>query len=204
MCGLFGFVGKDIDLAFIKHAAIQAEMRGPHAFGFTYTEGRELATVKGLGKISASLRVLDQAAGCRAIIGHCRLSTSGDFSNIMNNQPIANDQLSIAHNGNVRQLWRICHNYNYKPFTSCDSEAWHFLIDKMPGTLAEKTDAAHQVIGSDPCALLILNQTSLVVLSGGLPMYITYHNNGIYFSSRPLNKSEKLSPGTIQSFNLIS
>ena len=110
MCGILGVKSKQVtdrNLTLIYNFITESQIRGKHATGVSWiAKGGELVTIKEplpakefldmhWEGISASLR----CAGKISLIAHTRYSTSG----IKDNQPIANENLSLVLNGVITQ-----------------------------------------------------------------------------------------------------
>lgn len=139
MCGILGYKGrstpKNLDL--IYHILAQAQIRGKHATGVSYLVGGQLKTVieplpskEFLNKHFTQIVKDLSGEAMISLIGHTRYSTSG----LAFNQPIFDQNLSIAMNGVVTQSdpsnWKAI--YGFEPQTTNDSEIVHrFLLQGL-------------------------------------------------------------------------
>lgn len=128
MCGILAgsFLSLNKEhISIINNLFINSQIRGKHATGISYySEGEELTTK--ILPLPAKEFVKDLDLGSYigspfSFIGHCRYSTS----DLEYNQPIADNKLSIVHNGVVTQErfenWKDIFGYdNFK--TKNDSE----------------------------------------------------------------------------------
>ena len=109
------------------------------------------------------------------MIGHTRYSTS----DLLYNQPISNDVLSVAHNGVISQEppedWESI--YGLKTKTRNDSELILQCImrNKEPLTMFKNSSMAY-------CALME-NKTLIAARNGERPLYLTNFKEGIIFTS---------------------
>lgn len=97
MCGIIGYVNRGGDQTeILKKVIFESRIRGLHSFGYTIKVQGELITKKfhEVNKLLDSLPDKIQAG-----IFHCRYSTSGDFKNHLNNQPIITPEGSLVFNG---------------------------------------------------------------------------------------------------------
>lgn len=178
MCGLFGFVGERPTKLFLR-AAEEAARRGPHAVGVAWRGvGEGLVTwPQPWEKVQG--QIVARVARARVIVGHCRLSTSGEYRSNTSNQPLRVGATVVAHNGNVRH-WREL-PYGYR--TGCDSEAWGWAIEQAQGSLAERVERALGVVDDGgPFALLAWRGAEVVALRRGHPLRWE-EAAGVYLSS---------------------
>lgn len=76
-----------------------SKIRGLHSFGFAATNGATLALQK-FDRLDLLQACLSSLAGYPvALIGHNRYSTSGDWREPDNNQPLMKDRILLAFNG---------------------------------------------------------------------------------------------------------
>lgn len=100
MCAIIGFVCPDPNVNAIltlKRLFIESKIRGMHAYGYAaITKDGSKHVAKG-----PSLKTLLQAMPeCpKLMIGHCRYSTSGDYKDNNNNQPLTHDGEHLVFNG---------------------------------------------------------------------------------------------------------
>lgn len=134
MCGVIGFYSKNpnsaLDAPAIKALFRQSKIRGLHAFGFTaWQAGPGLQTWKGQ-TLEELERYLDDAfrRPVVALVGHTRYSTSGDWKEPANNQPIhihqGDQELSLAFNGviSMKTKAEFSRDYGKQYVTDNDGE----------------------------------------------------------------------------------
>jgi glucosamine 6-phosphate synthetase-like amidotransferase/phosphosugar isomerase protein len=138
MCGIIGYYSNksfagnrnkkhtEILLALIK----ESKIRGLHSFGYSFIENRELVTEKFFDMPTELERFNN--ANSNLFIYHNRYSTSGDWMDPNNNQPIVVDKMSIAMNGVVSQKEKeeFEKEYNVKCKTENDTEIFLQLLKK--------------------------------------------------------------------------
>jgi len=134
MCGIIGFkhVGPIKNPAmsrrFIEALLRWSKIRGLHATGITWTYGDGLETLKRPLPADEFMALPEWDAiwenTPKAGILHTRYSTSGDWENNKNNQPLALSQLAIVHNGLVSMATRdeFMEQYKVRTTTENDSE----------------------------------------------------------------------------------
>jgi len=96
MCAIIGFISKNPGVEAIntlKKLFIESRIRGKHAYGFT--TGQQTVKVHNLKTL------LDAINSPNVLIGHCRYSTSGDYKNHMNNQPLNFNDEHMVFNGTI-------------------------------------------------------------------------------------------------------
>ena len=109
MCGVIGYKWDGTEpksmRRFIEHLLVRSQMRGRHATGIAWAENGHLYATK--DSVPADEFILtpewnqlmtDPPASA---ILHTRYSTSGDWHDNNNNQPLIVGGLAIAHNGLV-------------------------------------------------------------------------------------------------------
>jgi len=127
MCGVLGASIQNVtaaDLDTIRKLFYESQIRGKHATGVTYYKDGSLVTIKEPTSAEEFIKLHDPAdwvdGDTLTFIGHCRYSTS----DLRYNQPIADDTLSLVHNGVISQElpdnWESL--YGFKTETKNDSE----------------------------------------------------------------------------------
>jgi glutamine phosphoribosylpyrophosphate amidotransferase len=124
MCGVIGVKITDVsnvDELLIRTLFQQTMIRGKHATGVTYVRDGKLHTIKeGIpaDEFIEKHNIFDwvDTDNSIALIGHIRYSTS----DLRYNQPFANDDLSIVHNGVISQ--EPVETWQFKTETANDSE----------------------------------------------------------------------------------
>tara|TARA_R110000787_G_scaffold117540_2_gene228216 strand:- start:2294 stop:2935 length:642 start_codon:yes stop_codon:yes gene_type:complete len=118
MCGVIAMQSQDfVDLNLFKKILIESMVRGKHSTGVSWLENDEIKTIT--RPLSADKFDMPNIK-TKSIIGHCRYSTSS----VKFNQPIADDSISVAHNGVITQInpkkWGEIYDCDFT--TECDSE----------------------------------------------------------------------------------
>jgi len=97
MCAIVGFISPDPSIEAIntlKKLFIESKIRGMHAYGFAAVEDKPVVE-----KSNTLKPLLDKIQKPKALIGHCRYSTSGDYLDMANNQPLSLDDEYLVFNG---------------------------------------------------------------------------------------------------------
>ena len=179
MCAVIGAIIKnpsDKDLESIKRVFLESKIRGMHATGMSIIFNNKVITFKEAVPADRfvhldDLKEMINDDGNLYLIGHCRYSTS----DLLYNQPIANETHSIVHNGVITQElpenWSKIFNYTCE--TKNDSE----LVLHSDNALEEYPDASMAV-----CELS-LDKKLTAYRNGKRPLYMTNLENGILFTS---------------------
>ena len=185
MCAVIGALIQNPtkqDFEIIRNIFLESKIRGMHATGISFLPkwNDRVVTIK--DSIPAdkfvethlhedNLKEMINGDGNLYLIGHCRYSTS----DLLYNQPIANDEHAIVHNGVITQElpenWKKLFNYDCE--TKNDSE----LVLHSGSPLEEYQDASMAV-----CELTI-DKKLLVYRNGKRPLYLTSLVNGVIVTS---------------------
>jgi len=179
MCAVIGTIIKDpkpSDFAMIRRVFHESRIRGLHATGMSVIFNNKVMTFKEPVPADKfihldNLEEMVNDDNVLYLIGHCRYSTS----DLEYNQPIANDEHAIVHNGVITQ--ELAENwdklFNYKCLTKNDSE----LVLHSDSPLEEFPDASMAV-----CELTD-NKKLLVYRNGKRPLYLNMLPNGCIITS---------------------
>ena len=179
MCGVIGALIQNPtakDFESIRKVFLESKIRGMHATGLSYIKNNKIVTFKEAVPADRfvhldNLEEMVNDDGNLYLIGHCRYSTS----DLLYNQPIANEEHSVVHNGVITQ--ELAENwdklFNYKCETKNDSE----LVLHSGSPLEEYPDASMAV-----CELVV-NKELLVYRNGKRPLYLTSLVNGVIITS---------------------
>lgn len=132
MCAIIGFVCPEPNTQAVntlKKLFVESKIRGMHAYGFSAIQDGKLNEYK-----SNSLKaLLDKIDRPTMLIGHCRYSTSGDYKDMNNNQPIAYGDERLVFNGviDMRTRAEMEVAYQIKMATENDGEIMLQTSDKM-------------------------------------------------------------------------
>ena len=189
MCAVIGVLIKNPsikDFELIKSIIFESKIRGLHATGISFLPhwSNKVETIK--EAISADIFIekylgsdkLPQfinADGNLYMVGHCRYSTS----DLEFNQPIANDNLSVVHNGVITQelphLWQELYGYSCE--TKNDTELLLHTIENNNSPLRDW-------VNSSMAVCLLTKQKELKVFRNGKrPLYLTELPNGFLITS---------------------
>lgn len=123
MCGVIGVVLSNVDnsdVELVKELFRQSQIRGKHATGVTYIKKGKLHTIKKPIPARQFVKAYDFKEfvdnDSIFLVGHIRYSTS----ELKYNQPFANSEMSIVHNGVLSQEPK--ESWDYETETGNDSE----------------------------------------------------------------------------------
>lgn len=179
MCGIVGYftTKKDIlDPLIIKKLVKESRIRGLHSFGASYYSNGELMTEKYFQKEFNKIKIPDSSA----LIFHNRYSTSGDFKEHKNNQPIVINNTSLVFNGvidmgtksEIENFWGI------EMETDNDGE----IILKKSNFEPKKMVEFASKIGSFS-GLLLQEGNFYAFTNGNRPLWFLKRNESVFFAS---------------------
>ncbi len=181
MCGVIGVVLRhptQSQYEMLRCIFHESKIRGKHATGISYLKQNQIHTER--HALPADQCVFDFPSylnedGNLYLIGHCRYSTS----DLVYNQPIANESLAIVHNGVVSQ--ELPENwgqlYGYFCDTKNDSELLLRTVEKNESPLIQWSGASLAVCELHP------NKTIRAYRNGKRPLYLTIQENGYLLTS---------------------
>lgn len=156
----------------------ESKIRGMHATGISYVKHGKIHTEK--YPVPATEFTFDFPSylnedGNLYLVGHCRYSTS----DLEYNQPIANENLSVVHNGVITQelpeRWKELYGYNCE--TKNDTELILHTAEDCISPLIRWKDSSLAV-----CELHV-DRVIRAYRNGKRPLYLTTFNNGCIITS---------------------
>ncbi|MDP1723434.1 MAG: glucosamine 6-phosphate synthetase [Alphaproteobacteria bacterium] len=202
MCGIFGFYvdekftgsWKDLlnDLAKLSHS------RGKEASGIAIRHQGKINVLRHKDSsidlikdddFKSILKEIDITKGNLLVLGHARLCTNGDRSNIFNNQPVLDKDIVTVHNGiicNYEDIWKNYLNSSSK--SDLDTAIIPPFLDESLKTLSieESLQKFYDVIEGDAslaCLFARQNVCTLTTNTGSL-YYVEDSNGSIVFASQ--------------------
>jgi len=163
-------------------------------FGLSWIESGELRTRKFVGKIESHLDEIMRIGVMEstAMIGVCRLATSGTWRDERNNQPMVNAEYAVVHNGNFYNDTLIFAKYQYVPKTNCDSEA---ILAMLESGVRCGEEIIEEMSPRVPFAALILSREGQITpLRTEHPLFESRYPEGMYYCSRSMSGSESVEP----------
>jgi glutamine phosphoribosylpyrophosphate amidotransferase len=183
MCGVLGIAIKkpsEQEFDLVRQLFIQSMIRGKHATGVSYVKDNKVHTIK--EPIPANQFIEKQNLqdwvnedGNLYCIGHVRYSTS----DLAYNQPMATEELSIAHNGVISQeppeTWK--ETYGYETETKNDSELILRCLENNEKPLKKFVPSSMSVCTIDN------NKIITAFRNEARPLYRFFSSNKIIFAS---------------------
>lgn len=178
MCGVVGYScnePKEEHHEILKAIIEQSKIRGLHSFGYSFFDG-EVVTIKyhDINKVEFPLT--------NKIIYHNRYSTSGDYKNHDNNQPIAVGNISLVFNGvlDMRTKQEMEEHYQIEMETDNDGE----LVLKLCGSDPEKIqEYVQNTTGSFAGLILTENNKMYAIRNENRPLWMLNHSGAIFYAS---------------------
>lgn len=188
MCAILGAIlnqPSETDWDIVKKVFLESSIRGLHATGASFLLHWRNGITSFIEPVPAekfiqihlekSVKEFLNEDGNLYMIGHCRYSTS----DLEYNQPIYNDQYSIAHNGVVSQempeKWKDLYGYECK--TRNDSELILHSLTSGKSPLEEFPESSMAV------AELHATKKLRFYRNGKRPVYFTHMPNGYIITS---------------------
>ena len=189
MCAVIGAVIKSPtkdDLALLRRVFHESKIRGLHATGMSFLPSwsNKIETIKeGIPADefvdkhlhNDNLDRLVNKDGNLYLIGHCRYSTS----DLEYNQPIANENLSVVHNGVITQelpeKWKELYGYDCE--TKNDTELILHTAEDCISPLLRWKDSSLAVVE------LHVDKVIRFYRNGKRPLYLTSISNGCIITS---------------------
>jgi glutamine phosphoribosylpyrophosphate amidotransferase len=189
MCAIIGALIKSPtkdDLALLRRVFHESKIRGLHATGMSFLPSwsNKIETIKeGIPADefvdkhlhNDNLDRLVNKDGNLYLIGHCRYSTS----DLKYNQPIANENLSVVHNGVITQelpeKWKELYGYDCE--TKNDTELILHTAEDCISPLLRWKDSSLAVVE------LHVDKVIRFYRNGKRPLYLTTISNGCIITS---------------------
>jgi len=178
MCGVVGFYCEqpnESHINLLNKIIEQSKIRGLHSFGYTYKD-EKLQTVKQHEITDISFPVANK------IIYHNRYSTSGDYKDHENNQPIHIDDISLVFNGvlDMGTKKEIEQRYDIQMYTDNDGE----IVIKKCGKDKQKIQEFISKTRGSFAGLILTDSNKLYVIRNtNRPLWRLEHDNAVYFAS---------------------
>jgi glutamine phosphoribosylpyrophosphate amidotransferase len=181
MCSVIGAIIKEPraeDLLMLQRVFLESKIRGMHATGISYVKNGQIITDKRpvpADQFPFNFANYINEDGNLYLVGHCRYSTS----DLEYNQPIANDNLSVVHNGVITQelpeRWKELYGYDCE--TKNDTELILHTAEDCISPLLRWKDSSLAV-----CELHV-DKVLRVYRNGKRPLYLTNISNGCIITS---------------------
>lgn len=205
MCGVVGFHSKtptDEHVALICRLFDESKIRGLHAFGATILKDGKLQTFKSFDvkDLKRWIRLQDRF---ETLIGHTRYSTSGDYNDHSNNQPIHVEDSSVVFNGVITQATKDVYQNEFGESYITDNDGEIFLTK-----FRKKQDWKSFVFdGRFSFAGIVMNNHRAYALRNkNRPLWFASRDSGNFIASTEnifkrsgFNSAQEIQPGVIHS-----
>jgi len=178
MCGVIGFSCEKPNkenISILNNLIYQSKIRGLHSFGYSYIDGL-IKTEKHHDINSVKLPMSNK------IIYHNRYSTSGDYKNHENNQPICNNEMSLVFNGvlDMGTKEEIENKYNIKMETENDGE---IILKNCGANIDLINKFVKETSGSFAGMILTKSNKLLAIRNSKRPLWQLNHLGCVYLAS---------------------
>jgi len=181
MCSVIGAIIKEPraeDFLMLHRVFLESKIRGMHATGISYVKHGKIITEKRpvpADEFPFNFPSYVNEDGSLYMIGHCRYSTS----DLEFNQPIANENLSVVHNGVITQElpenWKELYGYDCE--TKNDTELILHTAEDCISPLVRWKESSLAVIE------LHVDKVIRFYRNGKRPLYLTSISNGCIITS---------------------
>jgi glucosamine 6-phosphate synthetase-like amidotransferase/phosphosugar isomerase protein len=178
MCGIVGYScnnPKKEHYEILKAIIRQSKIRGLHSFGFSFYDSG-VRTLKYHDIEEVQLPLVNK------IIYHNRYSTSGDYKNHSNNQPITIGNMSLVFNGvlDMRTKAEMETYYGITMETDNDGE----IVLKLCGSNTQKIqEYVQKTMGSFAGLILTQDNVMLAIRNRNRPLWMLKHDSAIFYAS---------------------
>lgn len=179
MCSIVGFAGVWEDQT-IRKIMINSRIRGLHSFGYSYANNGQIITKKFLNYNTFIETICEEKPS--KFIAHFRYSTSGDWKNQDNNQPVSAGNLSLVFNGviDMRSKPEMEKHYRVSMNTENDGE---IALMKYQKSKEDMLDFIGQAGRTFAGMILSSNGEAYAVRNNLRPLSFAENDNAIYYAS---------------------
>lgn len=171
MCSIIGFNSEIFDAELVSKICYNSRIRGLHSFGYSFFDGSKNIVKKFLKYENFTSSLLNDKP--LKFIAHFRYSTSGDFENEINNQPILKDNISLVFNGVIDMSSKKSMELKYKVKLETENDGELALIKKIEGN-----ENLENLIRGKTFAGAFLDKNEIcVVRNDNRPCYIGFIDN---------------------------
>lgn len=190
MCGIIGYVGRELCIPKIIHGLQSLEYRGYDSAGIAYISKGKIKTIKEKGKIINLEKLLNFDEEAYLGIGHTRWATHG-VANKINAHPHSVGKFTIVHNGiieNYNELKEELINKGYNFKSETDTEIACAKIDeiyKQEKDILKTLSKATKVFrGSYALGIICIDEpNSLYAIRNTSPLIVAKSNEGNFIAS---------------------
>ncbi len=191
MCGIFGLVQKSSG---VKSKLIEGlkflEYRGYDSAGLSMVDNNQFVNLKAIGKVSElEKEALSSQVDSNIGIGHTRWATHGKVT-INNTHPIANNNISLVHNGIVENYLELKEGLlkKYHFYSETDTEVIlnliQYYLDQKLTPIECMRKIRDNVLGNYAIGVIFLKESDKIYCAkNGSPLSIGISSNSIAISS---------------------
>jgi len=224
MCGIVAYTGSKNCTEILLEGLKRLEYRGYDSWGFAFVKGKDLISVKKVGKVSEAKNLIDNFPQNSFMgIAHTRWATHGAPTN-MNAHPHLDCKLKIAivHNGiieNYSELKKKLQEKGHNFKSETDTEVIvHLLEEYYQGDMVKAIELTMlQLVGAFGLAIICSDEpralygarrgSPLIVGIGDNEMFLSSDVNALVNHTRKAiylsdNEIVKLTPSSFRIFNL--
>lgn len=202
MCGVVGFScdnpsAEHYDL--LAKVICQSAIRGLHSFGIAFT----IPNVGVVTKKNHNLLELE-IPKVNKLIYHNRYSTSGDYEDHINNQPITNGKMALVFNGviDMRTKEEMEAKYGIQMMTENDGE---IVLQTCGSDKAKLKTFVENTTGSFAGLILTASNELIAIRNTNRPLWTCEYKNGVYFASTKdifLRSDQTLKPVEVKPYTI--
>ncbi len=187
MCGIVGYIGKNIKIKKIVEKLKLLEYRGYDSAGFFALNNQKELTLKSVGNISKLEEILPNNFDTKMAIAHTRWATHGKPSQ-ENCHPHAskNKEWTIVHNGIIENYLNLKQNLKEEIESQTDTAVLSQYLEESNVTdINSFIDAFSVVEGSYAIAAINKNSDLLFLAKYKSPLYVAKIETGYVCASDP-------------------
>lgn len=191
MCGIYGYVGHQVDvMPIVSNALRTMEYRGYDSWGIAWADGDRLSTLKASGRVPVEIR---QQASSSLAIGHTRWATHGSVTE--DNAHPHFDQsrrIGVVHNGVIENATELRDRYlpDVTFVSETDSEVVPHLIHRHMAEGLRFQEAVIKVFnlleGNSAIVVANLDSNEIAAITARSPLRLGEAEGGWMLASDPL------------------
>ena len=186
MCGIVGYVGKNISVKKILAKLQNLEYRGYDSAGFAYIKNNNIVCRKKVGQIVNLINATNDQEQADICICHTRWATHGKVcENNAHPQVSYNNNFAVVHNGIIENYNQIKEKIGINKFSSqTDSEVIANLMEEISGAIETRFfEMLKKISGSYAICLIERSSKKLYVAKNKSPLYISQTEDGYFVAS---------------------
>ncbi len=184
MCGIVGYVGKNISIKTAITALKKLEYRGYDSSGVAYINDKQIQHIKQVGTIDKLLsQITNQASN--VCICHTRWATHGKVDiNNAHPQLSPNKQFAVVHNGIIENYQQLKEQFGLKDFTSqTDTEIVAQLLQSFTGPTLQRLNKIVSLLNGSYALAITDSSEYLYVAKYKSPLYVAKESSGYMVAS---------------------